>query len=105
MRIGSTSEALPIVEHIYAARMTGEIRFVPLDSDGKEGRFEIVNAMRKAPLRVEYYQRDRHTMERVAWDMPVSRVRAAIEQTITLAREAASAEASDSGDGTEAVWS
>ena len=83
-----------VAEHAYASPADGEIRFVRLDGSHDEGVLEVVHALYKAPLRIEHYQRDRTTLERVPWSEPRARVAAAIEETVRLAR-AAEAEASD----------
>ncbi|CAK0896067.1 unnamed protein product [Prorocentrum cordatum] len=41
--------------HIYAEEPAGEIRFVSLDDQGRETDTEVVNAMLRDPLRIEYF--------------------------------------------------
>ena len=51
-------------------------------------------ALQRSPLRIEHYQRDRVTLQRVHWSAPRPRIVAAIEATVQLAK-AAEAEAAD----------
>ena len=83
----------PVTEHIYTSPAAGEIRFVPVDGE-QEGALEVVNELHRSPLRIEHYQRDRMTLQRVHWSAPRSRIIAAIETTVELAK-AAEAEAAD----------
>lgn len=75
-----------IVEHIYANPAAGEVRFVALDDDEREGGAEIVHALRRSPLRLEYFQRCRQTGERLHWDAPIDSALQSIEATVSLAR-------------------
>ena len=75
-----------IVEHIYANPARGEIRFVGLTEDGREGETETVHKLISKPLRIEYFLRDRETLERVESDEPLPAARVAIETTIALAK-------------------
>lgn len=86
-----------VVEHIYADGVEGEIRFVGLDAKGSEGPLEIVNTLLRNPLRIEYYQRDRVTLQRVSWAAPVASAADAIEATLRLA-QAAERQAADASD-------
>lgn len=81
-------------EHIYASKIDGEIRFVALDEAGRnEGELEVVNALHREPLRIEYYQRRVLTRERVPWAAPRASAAGAIEATVALARAAEAAAA------------
>ena len=91
-----TVEGERVVEHIYANPAAGEVRFVPLDADEREGDTEIVHALRRSPLRLEYFQRCRRTGERLHWDTPMHSALRSIEATVTLAR-AKEAQDGDSG--------
>eukprot|EP00437_Effrenium_voratum_P062351 CAMPEP_0181512212 /NCGR_PEP_ID=MMETSP1110-20121109/61849_1 /TAXON_ID=174948 /ORGANISM="Symbiodinium sp., Strain CCMP421" /LENGTH=128 /DNA_ID=CAMNT_0023642005 /DNA_START=13 /DNA_END=396 /DNA_ORIENTATION=- len=64
----------PIVEHIYADKATGEIRFVILDGEGKETDVEIINCLLRDPTRIEYYKRSVSTKERLEWEAPKAAV-------------------------------
>ena len=76
-----------LVQHIYANPAAGEIRYVGLDADGRsEGECEIVNVLRRDPMRIEYYQRKVETRERVHWEAPRANALKAMETTIALAR-------------------
>ena len=86
-------DGTPTTEHIYANPAAGEIRFVPVDGE-QEGALEVVNELHRSPLRIEHYQRDRTTLQRVHWSAPRPRIVAAIEATVQLAK-AAEAEAAD----------
>jgi len=83
-----------VTEHAYASPAEGEIRFVRLEGP-HEGAFEVVHALHTAPLRIEHFQRDRASLQRVPWSAPRAQVVAAIDATVRLAR-AAEAEAADS---------
>ena len=54
--------------------------------DGSEGELEVVNAVLKAPLRVESYLRHRETLERVHWTTPLESERKAMETIIAMAQ-------------------
>lgn len=83
-----------IREHIYASKADGEVRFVGLDEAGlREGDLEIVNALRRDPLRIEYYQRHLVTKARMHWAAPVANAASAIATTVALARRAEEAAA------------
>ena len=86
-------DGTPMTEHVYANPAAGEIRFVPVDGE-QEGALEVVNELHRSPLRIEHYQRDRTTLQRVHWSAPRPRIVAAIEATVQLAK-AAEAEAAD----------
>lgn len=74
-------------EHIYADTSQEQIRFVELKGpQQREANLEVVHILHKNPLCIEYFQRDRHTRERVNWDTPVQIVAKAIDATIALAR-------------------
>ena len=75
-----------IREHIYANPREGEIRFVALAPDGSEGELEVVSALLRKPMRIEYYQRHRETFERVHWDAPLSTAMRAVETVTALAK-------------------
>lgn len=75
-----------IVEHIYAERQTGEIRFVILDAEGTETDEEIVNAMHTAPLRIEYFKRSVSTKARIHFPAPTASVVGSIAKTVELAK-------------------
>jgi hypothetical protein len=78
-----------VVEHVYASPAESEIRFVRLKSDNKtEGALEVVNALCRVPLRVEYFQRNRLTRERVHWSAASDTAVNAIRATLELARAA-----------------
>ncbi|KAL3899547.1 MAG: hypothetical protein SGPRY_012623 [Prymnesium sp.] len=78
-----------VIEHIYVDREEEQIRFVALEgSSYQEGVLEVVHAMHREPLAIEYFQRDRRTGERVDWDLPLGIVQHAIDATIELARAA-----------------
>jgi hypothetical protein len=84
-----------LIEHIYCNPALGEVRRVPLQPDGSEGPLEIVHAVaRKPPLRIEVYQRERHSLARTDWSVPLEDVAASVEATIQLAR----AKAQQDGD-------
>ena len=94
--------SVQIVEHIYANPSSGEIRFVAVEGSGhtwSEGSLEVVNVLHTKPLRIEYYQRHRHTGERIDWLAPLQSVVGAIEATHALAQaaETLAADASDFG--------
>ena len=58
-----------------------------LEADGKtEGNLEIVNALLRKPLRIESFQRDVETRERVHWTAPLATERVAINTLIALAQ-------------------
>lgn len=86
-------DGAPVTEHVYASPTAGEIRFVPVDGE-QEGALEVINSLHRSPLRIEHYQRDRTTLQRVHWSAPRPRTIAAIEATVQLAK-AAEAEAAD----------
>ena len=86
-------DGAPMTEHVYANPAAGEIRFVPVDGE-QEGLLEVVHELQRSPLRIEHYQRDRVTLQRVHWSAPRPRIVAAIEATVQLAK-AAEAEAAD----------
>ena len=86
-------DGAPMTEHVYANPAAGEIRFVPVDGE-QEGVLEVVHELQRSPLRIEHYQRDRVTLQRVHWSAPRPRIVAAIEATVQLAK-AAEAEAAD----------
>ena len=78
-----------IVQHIYADREQGKIRFVGLEGKRqKEGPLEEINLLRTDPLCIEYYQWNRLTKERVHWTAPRSSAIEAIEATVRLAKAA-----------------
>ncbi len=54
-----------LFEHVYACDDEGEIRFVALDGDGNEHLHEIVQSLLTSPLRIQYTQRNRLTLERL----------------------------------------
>jgi hypothetical protein len=83
-----------IVEHIYAERETGEIRFVILDPQCNETDEEIVNAMHTSPLRIEYFKRSVSTKKRIHFPAPRISVISSISKTVELAKASESAEAS-----------
>ena len=102
-----------ITEHIYLSSGAGEIMFVPLDGEDSrnEHLFEVVHALRTDPLRLEYFQRNRHTKERSEALLSniylnaherESSVRA-IEATFELAREI-EAEAAEEDDWASGAW-
>mmetsp|Transcript_18545 Transcript_18545/g.36385 ORF Transcript_18545/g.36385 Transcript_18545/m.36385 type:complete len:222 (-) Transcript_18545:23-688(-) len=74
-----------LLQHIYVYEGRGEIRFVPVDSDGREAETEVVNALLKEPLRIEYYMRSVASKERVHWSAPLQRTVAAINLTVSIA--------------------
>lgn len=75
-----------LVEHIYANPSAGEIRFVSLDEDGQESELEVVNQLHRSPLKIEYYLRDRESLERLHWDAPKADAMRAIDTTVAMAR-------------------
>lgn len=77
-----------IMEHIYVSPADGEIRFVGLDAAGAEGPLEVVNAMRRNPLRIEYFQRRVGTDERVEWPVSLVHATGPIDVTVAMARAA-----------------
>ena len=84
---GGEQEGTTVVEHVYTNPSKGEIRFVALEADGRtEANLEIVNALLKSPLRIEYFCRDRNTLQRVHWDEPRARVSSVIDATVALAK-------------------
>ena len=77
-----------VLQHAYASPADGEIRFVGLEEGGREGALEVVNALSSPPgatPRLEHFQRDRTTLERVHWAAPRAAVAAAIDATVRLA--------------------
>jgi hypothetical protein len=74
------------IEHIYANPARGEIRRIALEDDGSEGDLEVVNQLRKSPLRIEIFQRQRSTLERTPYRAPLVAAIAAVDMTIALAR-------------------
>ena len=80
------SQGTTIVQHIYANPAKGEIRFIGLGEDGSESEVEVVNKLLTRPLRIEYFQRHRETLERIHWDAPIASTMRAIETTITMAK-------------------
>ena len=84
-----------VTEHVYANPADGEIRFVRLEPDEREGPHEVVlEVLRGPPMRIEHYQRDRASLERVHWSASRVEVAATVDATVRLAR-AAEAEAQD----------
>jgi len=81
-----TYNGMVIQEHIYANPSRGLIRFVELEADGSEGGLEVINLLHKSPLRMEYYQRHRTSLERTHWTVPKTDVMGAIRTIIALAR-------------------
>lgn len=75
-----------IVEHIYADRATGEIRFVGLDAEGSESGEEVVNVLLRDPLRIEYYKRSTASHDRLHWPAPLAGVVSAIDKTVEVAK-------------------
>mmetsp|Transcript_11411 Transcript_11411/g.34431 ORF Transcript_11411/g.34431 Transcript_11411/m.34431 type:complete len:91 (-) Transcript_11411:33-305(-) len=75
-----------ITQHIFVNEAAGEIRFVPLDAEGNEKEDEVVNALLREPLRIEYYMRHSRTKERVHWSAPKARTVAAVGRTIDIAK-------------------
>lgn len=73
-----------IMEHIYANPSTGTIRFVRLDQRGKEGELEVIHQLAGDPMRIEYFQRHRASLERAHWGFPRETALQAIETTIAL---------------------
>jgi len=64
----------------------GVIRFVTL-KDGVVTDMEIVNELLKGPARIEYYQRNYKTGERIYWKAPAAPVMGSINKTIENARK------------------
>ncbi|KAL1515723.1 hypothetical protein AB1Y20_002339 [Prymnesium parvum] len=89
LRAMTLDDGTKVVEHVYADRLEGLIRFVQLEG-AREGELEVVHVMHSSPLRLEYYQRHRLTGERVFWDAPRRVMTEAIDATVALARAAES---------------
>lgn len=83
-----------LTEHIYADAEARRIRFVGLQSNGKEGEYETCLELHTDPLRIELYRRERATGKRVVSETPLEEVIEAMNITLRLAR-AAQAEADD----------
>mmetsp|Transcript_29791 Transcript_29791/g.91404 ORF Transcript_29791/g.91404 Transcript_29791/m.91404 type:complete len:218 (+) Transcript_29791:1953-2606(+) len=77
-----------ITENIYQDKSTGEIRFVILDASDKETDDEIVNAMHRNPIRIEYFKRTVHKKERVHFKAPTAGVVKSIATTVEMAKVA-----------------
>lgn len=78
-----------IVEHVYTDSSEGLIRFVRLEGPRqREGPLEVVHMLHRDPLRIECFQRNRLTLERVHWPVPLKSVAEAIKATVALARAA-----------------
>ena len=60
--------------------------FRSLEEDGSEGELEVVNKLLRGPMRIEYFQRSRTTMERVHSSIPLAEVASSIETMIALAK-------------------
>lgn len=87
-----------LVEHVYANPAMGEVRYVRLGADGAEGEVEVISKVHRGePVRVEYYQRNRFTNQRVPLTASKSEVIEALGRAVDLAR-AAQAQAQDACD-------
>ena len=93
-------------EHVYIDRVAKEIRFVELMANGAEAETEVINALRREPLRIEYFVRRRDTHERLLWkDSPAAlHAEGEMERTIELACELEAADAEDD-DFVNGSWS
>jgi len=75
-----------LLEHVYANPAQGEVRRVGLLKDGREGPLEIVSALLNNPLRIEVFQRDRDTLERMPYPASLQATADAVEAAVELAR-------------------
>ena len=91
---------------MYIDRLAKEIRFVELMANGEEGEAEVVNALRREPLRIEYFVRHRETLERLSLsDSPAAlHADGEIARTIELAHELEAADAEED-DFASGAWS
>merc|ERR1719228_2394739 len=82
--VGRSMEGKIIEENIYSTVFdgeVGEIRFVVLER-GVESDVEIINVLLKDPVRIEYYQRNKNTKERIFWHAPKEACLHSINKTI-----------------------